>query len=252
MSNDKQGTAMFNEQWKWIAEAASRVNAVSACDEVINIARDHGINIRADDSPIYPTVLVAGNPMAIMITPRLFAPSPEIAVTVLGHIYPIKDLLESRGYLYSELGWIKRFKIEVDGDEALILAIFSAVEEALLVLKSIILSSLSVVEKSLLVLAELKTRSQRCMFHNEQGTAMTNAEVQIIRVRKCWECGCLRALNRADEPTLDAVWRRAREIRDELCRNGASISDAWRQAWQQAQEEAGVQVQVAFRYYCGC
>jgi hypothetical protein len=85
----------------------------------------------------------------------------------------------------------------------------------------------------------------------QQDTAMTNA-VRTIRVRECWECGRLRALNRADEPTLDVVWRRAWEIRDELRRAGASIADAWRQAWQQAQEEMGVRVEVAFRYYCGC
>jgi hypothetical protein len=81
---------------------------------------------------------------------------------------------------------------------------------------------------------------------------MTRAEIRIIRVRECWECGHLHALSRADEPTLDAVWDRAWEIRNELRRAGASIADAWRQAWQQAQEEMGVRVEVAFRYYCGC
>jgi hypothetical protein len=81
---------------------------------------------------------------------------------------------------------------------------------------------------------------------------MTNAAIRIIRVRECWECGRLRALNRADEHTLDAVWRRAREIDVELLRAGASIEDSWRQAWKQAQEEAGVKIEVAFRYYCGC
>jgi hypothetical protein len=90
------------------------------------------------------------------------------------------------------------------------------------------------------------------MSNKQQDTAMTNAEIRIIRVRECWECGRLRALNRADEPTLDAVWRRAWEIRDELRRAGASISDAWRQAWQQAQAETGVRVEVVGRFYCGC
>jgi len=81
---------------------------------------------------------------------------------------------------------------------------------------------------------------------------MNSAEIRIIRARECWECGRLRALNPLDEPMLDALWCRAWEIRDELRRSGASISDAWRQAWSRAQAEAGVGVEVVGRFYCGC
>jgi hypothetical protein len=130
-----QGTAMFNE-WKLIAEAASRLNAVSTCDEVINIARDHGINIHVvPGTPVRPTCTVAGKPVAIAISPRLFTHSPEFTVTVSGNTYPVKDLLKARGYWYSELGWKKQFKLGTEGgDEALIQALLSAIEEALFIL----------------------------------------------------------------------------------------------------------------------
>ena len=81
---------------------------------------------------------------------------------------------------------------------------------------------------------------------------MTRAEIRIIRVRECRSSGRLFAINRADQPKLDAVLCRAWEIRDELRRAGASISDAWRQAFQQAQEEMGVRVEVVGRFYSGC
>jgi hypothetical protein len=134
MSNQQQDTAMFNE-WKLIAEAASRVNAVSECDEVINIARDHGINISiVPGTPVRPTCTVGGKPVAISISPRLFTHSPEFTVTVSGNTYPVKDLLKARGYWYSELGWRKQFKLGEGGDEALVQALLSAIEEALFIL----------------------------------------------------------------------------------------------------------------------
>jgi hypothetical protein len=135
MSN-KQDAAMFNE-WKLIAEAASRVNAVSACDEALNIARDHGINISiVPGTPVRPTCTVGGKPVAISISPRLFTRSPEFTVTVSGNTYPVKDLLKAHGYWYSELGWRKQFKLGEcgDGDEAIVQALLSAIEEALFIL----------------------------------------------------------------------------------------------------------------------
>ena len=149
---------MFNEQWKWIAEAARRCNAFDVCEEALIIAGENGINLRVDDPAVHPTMIVGAKPLSIVIVPRLFAPRPEIAVTVLGHIGSAKDLLESQGYQYSELGWHKRLPLEGDGDKALVCAIFSAVEEALFILKTFIQSSLFEVEKSLLVLAKLKAQ----------------------------------------------------------------------------------------------
>jgi hypothetical protein len=78
---------------------------------------------------------VAGKPVAIAISPRLFTHSPEFTVTVSGNTYPVKDLLKARGYWYSELGWKKQFKLGTEGgDEALIQALLSAIEEALFIL----------------------------------------------------------------------------------------------------------------------
>jgi hypothetical protein len=149
---------MFNEQWKRIAEAATRCNAFAVCDELIREALGNGINIRIDDSAVYPTVLLAGRPIAIVITPRLSAPRPEIAVTVMGHVYPDTDLVEMRGYQYSELGWRKRIQLEGDGDDALVRGLLAAIEEALLVQKTLIQAALSKIEKGLQVLAEVTTR----------------------------------------------------------------------------------------------
>jgi len=150
---------MFNQQWNRIAEAARRCDAFTACDEAINQAFGSGINIRIDDSAVYPTILVAGKPIAIIITPRLSAPRPEIAVSVLGQIHPVVDLLESRGYRYSEVGWRKRLQLDGDEDEVLVQGLLSAVEEALLVLHNLIQVSLTEVQKSLQVLAQLKTQA---------------------------------------------------------------------------------------------
>jgi hypothetical protein len=152
------GAAMFNEQWKRIAEAARRCNAFDVCEEALIIACENGINLRVSEPAVHPTMIVGAKPLAIVITPCLFAPRPGIVVTVLGRIDSAKDLLESQGYQCSDLGWIKRLLLEEDADEALVRVIFSAVEEALSILKTLIQSSLSEVEKSLLVLAKLKAQ----------------------------------------------------------------------------------------------
>ena len=126
---------MSKMDWMAIAQAAQRLGMVSVGDEVINIARDNGINVKVNpDQEIKPTLQVGGKDVYIILSPRLFERNPRIEVTVSGNTFPAKDALKSHDYRFEGRAWVKSFPIRAGAsDEEIVQALLSAIEEALFV-----------------------------------------------------------------------------------------------------------------------
>jgi hypothetical protein len=125
--------------WLCVAQAAQRKNFVATLDEILDIAREHYVNIHVNpDTPLTPTLQVSGRAIYISITPYLVSTrDPRIVVTIAGNTYPVKDALKRAGYHFTGSAWAKEFKVahnSDDVDESVIQAILSAVEEALFTL----------------------------------------------------------------------------------------------------------------------
>jgi hypothetical protein len=124
---------MGKMDWMAIAQAAQRLGFVSAGDEVINIARDNGINVKVNpDQEIKPTLQVGGKDVYIILSPRLFERTPRVEVTVSGNTFPVKDELKRQGYRFEGRSWVKTFPVKVGAsDEEVVQALLFAIEEAL-------------------------------------------------------------------------------------------------------------------------
>ena len=75
--------------------------------------------------------------------------------------------------------------------------------------------------------------------------ATTSATSRVIRARRCWECGSLRALDRRDQTELD---RRLREAVAEMLRR---LREEGRPPYL-ASAPVPNDVQVVGQFYCGC
>jgi hypothetical protein len=121
--------------WMAIAQAAQRLGMVAAGDEIINIARDNGINVMVSPDQIFqPTCKVGGKDVYIILSPHLFERNPKIEITVAGNTFPVKDMLKKEGYRFEGRAWVKAFPVQVGAsDEEVVQALLSAVEESLFV-----------------------------------------------------------------------------------------------------------------------
>jgi len=121
--------------WLCVAQAAQRKDFVAALDEILDIAREHGVNIRVNpDTPLTPTLAVSGRAVYISLSPYLTnTRDPRVVVAIAGNTYPVKDTLKRAGYHFAGSAWVKEFKVAHadDTDEAVIQAVLNAVEEAL-------------------------------------------------------------------------------------------------------------------------
>jgi hypothetical protein len=126
---------MAKMDWLAIAQAAQRLGMVSVGDEVINIARDNGVNVKVSpDQDLRPTLQVGGKDVYIILSPHLFERNPKIEITVTGNTFPVKDMLKKEGYRFEGRAWVKVFPVRVGAsDEEIIQSLLFAIEEALFV-----------------------------------------------------------------------------------------------------------------------